>query len=132
VVCFKPDVDEVQIPGVRADVQECLDRSPWAVGRRLDFNPKGKSETEIRRFCVAFMTDSIATSVPLPMFQPVTGVSGREIGYMCGQYKDLQPSCSVLHRKSLNFGGSPLRPEATGYGLVYMAQLAVENDSVNL
>jgi glutamate dehydrogenase (NADP+) len=51
------------------------------------------------------------------MFQPVTG--GREIGYMYGQYKDLQPSWR-RHRKSLNFGGSPLRPEATGYGLVYM------------
>jgi glutamate dehydrogenase (NADP+) len=94
-----------------------------------DFNPKGKSESEIRRFCFSFMTELFrylhpSTDVPAGDI----GVGGREIGYMYGQYKRLsnRHGEGVLTGKSLNFGGSPLRPEATGYGLVYMAQIAVE------
>jgi len=94
-----------------------------------DFDPKGKSEGEIRRFCVAFMTELFryvhpSTDVPAGDI----GVGGREIGYMYGQYKRLtnRHGEGVLTGKSLLFGGSPLRPEATGYGLIYITKLAVE------
>lgn len=83
----------------------------------------------MRRFCEAFMTELFrylhpSTDVPAGDI----GVGGREIGYMYGQYKRLtnKHGEGVLTGKSLNFGGSPLRPEATGYGLVYMTKLAVE------
>lgn len=94
-----------------------------------DFDPKGKSEGEVRRFCQAFMTELYrylhpSTDVPAGDI----GVGGREIGYMYGQYKRLvnRHGEGVLTGKSLNFGGSPLRPEATGFGLVYMAKIAVQ------
>ncbi|CAB9519019.1 NADP-specific glutamate dehydrogenase [Seminavis robusta] len=94
-----------------------------------DFNPKGKSEGEVRRFCVSFMTELFrylhpSTDVPAGDI----GVGGREIGYLYGQYKRLtnKHGEGVLTGKGLNWGGSPLRPEATGYGLVYMTKLAVE------
>lgn len=94
-----------------------------------DFNPKGKSEAEIRRFCQSFMTElhrylHPSTDVPAGDI----GVGGREIGYMYGTYKRLtnRHGEGVLTGKSLLFGGSPLRPEATGYGLVYITQLAIE------
>ena len=94
-----------------------------------DFNPRGRSEAEIRRFCESFMTELFryihpSTDVPAGDI----GVGGREIGYMYGQYKRLtnRHGEGVLTGKSLLFGGSPFRPEATGYGLVYMTKLAVE------
>jgi glutamate dehydrogenase (NADP+) len=97
-----------------------------------DFNPKGKSDAEIRRFCVSFMNElyrylNPSTDVPAGDI----GVGGREIGYMYGQYKKLtnKHGGGVLTGKSILFGGSPLRPEATGYGLVYMTKLAVEKKS---
>ena len=102
-----------------------------------DFNPKGKSEAEIRRFCQAFMTELFrylhpSTDVPAGDM----GVGGREIGYMYGTYKRLtnKHGEGVLTGKSPLFGGSPLRPEATGYGLVYITQLAIQkklNRSMN-
>jgi glutamate dehydrogenase (NADP+) len=94
-----------------------------------DFNPKGKSEAEVRRFCQSFMTELFrylhpSTDVPAGDI----GVGGREIGYMYGTYKRLtnRHGEGVLTGKSLLFGGSPFRPEATGYGLVYITKLAVE------
>lgn len=94
-----------------------------------DFNPKGKSEAEVRRFCEAFMTElhrylHPSTDVPAGDI----GVGGREIGYMYGQYKRLtnKHGEGILTGKSILFGGSPFRPEATGYGLVYITKLAVE------
>jgi glutamate dehydrogenase (NADP+) len=94
-----------------------------------DFNPKGKSDGEIRRFCQAFMTELFryvhpSTDVPAGDI----GVGGREIGYMYGTYKRLtnRHGEGVLTGKSPLFGGSPLRPEATGYGLVYITQLAIQ------
>jgi glutamate dehydrogenase (NADP+) len=94
-----------------------------------DFDPKGKSEGEIRRFCQAFMTELFrylhpSTDVPAGDI----GVGGREIGYMYGCYKRLtnKHGEGVLTGKSPLFGGSPLRPEATGYGLVYITQLAIQ------
>jgi glutamate dehydrogenase (NADP+) len=94
-----------------------------------DFNPKGKSEGEVRRFCESFMTELFrylhpSTDVPAGDI----GVGGREIGYLYGQYKRLtnKHGEGVLTGKSILFGGSPLRPEATGYGLVYITQIAAQ------
>lgn len=86
-----------------------------------DFDPKGKTDAEIMRFCQSFMTElqkHIGPSLDVPAGD--IGVGGREIGYMYGQYKRLrQFDAGVLTGKPINFGGSLIRPEATGYGLVY-------------
>jgi glutamate dehydrogenase (NADP+) len=94
-----------------------------------DFDPKGKSNAEVRRFCQSFMTELaryIGANTDVPAGD--IGVGGREIGFLYGQYKRLMNKHNegVLTGKSLLFGGSPLRTEATGYGLVYMTKLAVE------
>lgn len=89
-----------------------------------DFDPKGKSDNEIMRFCQSFMTElskHIGPNTDVPAGD--IGVGGREIGYMFGQYKRLRNEFSgVLTGKGQSFGGSLLRPEATGYGVVYFAQ----------
>ena len=89
-----------------------------------DFNPKGKSDNEIMRFCQSFMTElqkHIGPSLDVPTGD--IGVGGREIGYLYGQYKRLrQFDAGVLTGKPLGFGGSLIRPEATGYGLVYYTE----------
>ncbi|HFU4365898.1 TPA: NADP-specific glutamate dehydrogenase [Streptococcus suis] len=86
-----------------------------------DFDPKGKTDAEIMRFCQSFMTElqkHIGPSLDVPAGD--IGVGGREIGYLYGQYKRLrQFDAGVLTGKPLGFGGSLIRPEATGYGLVY-------------
>ncbi|MGT2715270.1 NADP-specific glutamate dehydrogenase [Streptococcus respiraculi] len=86
-----------------------------------DFDPKGKTDAEIMRFCQSFMTElqkHIGPSLDVPAGD--IGVGGREIGYMYGQYKRLrQFDAGVLTGKPIGFGGSLIRPEATGYGLVY-------------
>ncbi len=98
-----------------------------------DFDPKGKSDTEVMNFCQSFMTElskHIGANTDVPAGD--MGVGGREIGYMFGQYKRLQNEVTgVLTGKGLSFGGSLIRPEATGYGLIYLAQavLEAENDS---
>ena len=89
-----------------------------------DFNPKGKSDNEVMRFCQSFMTELFRyigpdTDVPAGDI----GVGGREIGYMFGQYKRLRNEFTgVLTGKGLNWGGSLIRPEATGYGCVYFVE----------
>lgn len=89
-----------------------------------DFNPKGKSESEVMRFCQAFMTElsrHIGPDTDVPAGD--IGVGGREVGYMFGQYKRLVNRFEgVLTGKALEFGGSQIRPEATGYGVVYMME----------
>lgn len=86
-----------------------------------DFDPKGKSDAEIRRFCVAFMRELsryIGADTDVPAGD--IGVSGREIGFMFGAYrKERNKFEGVLTGKGLDWGGSLIRPEATGYGLVY-------------
>ncbi|KAH8908347.1 glutamate dehydrogenase [Coniochaeta sp. PMI_546] len=87
-----------------------------------DFDPKGKSDSEIRRFCVAFMRElskHIGANIDVPAGD--IGVGGREIGYMFGTYRKEGRNQfeGVLTGKGLNWGGSLIRPEATGYGLVY-------------
>ena len=94
-----------------------------------DFDPKNKSDGEIRRFCQSFMTElyrHIGPSTDVPAGD--IGVGGKEIGYMYGQYKRLtnRHGEGVLTGKSILFGGSHIRPEATGYGLVYISKIAIE------
>ena len=99
-----------------------------------DFDPKGKSDNEVRNFCNSFMRElyrHIGPNTDVPAGD--IGVGGREIGYLFGQYKRCKNSYdSVLTGKGLEWGGSLIRPEATGYGNVYFAQemLATKGDSV--
>ncbi len=98
-----------------------------------DFNPKGKSDNEVMRFCQAFMNElhhHIGPNLDVPAGD--IGVGGREIGYLFGQYKNLTHQyVGVLTGKGLEYGGSLIRTEATGYGAVYMMEnmLALKNDS---
>ncbi|HCW77202.1 MAG TPA: NADP-specific glutamate dehydrogenase [Candidatus Marinimicrobia bacterium] len=89
-----------------------------------DFDPKGKSDTEVMHFCQSFMTElqrHIGPNTDVPAGD--IGVGGREIGYLFGQYKRLRNAFEgVLTGKGLNWGGSLIRPEATGYGTVYFAK----------
>jgi glutamate dehydrogenase (NADP+) len=97
-----------------------------------DFEPKGKSDNEVMRFCQAFMTElskHIGDNTDVPAGD--IGVGAREVGYMFGQYKRLRNEFTgVLTGKGISFGGSLVRPEATGYGDVYFAQsmLATKGD----
>lgn len=97
-----------------------------------DFDPKGKSDNEVMKFCQSFMTElckHIGPNTDVPAGD--IGVGGREIGYMFGQYKRIRNEFTgVLTGKGLNWGGSLIRPEATGYGTVYFAKemLARKND----
>src|SRR6188508_1116016 len=88
-----------------------------------DFDPKGKSDREVMRFCQSFMTElfrHIGPNTDVPAGD--IGVGGREIGFLFGQYKRLRNEFTgVLTGKGLNWGGSLIRPEATGYGAVYFA-----------
>jgi len=98
-----------------------------------DFDPKGKSDNEVMKFCQSFMLElskHIGPNTDVPAGD--IGVGGREIGYMFGQYKRIRNEFTgVLTGKGLNWGGSLIRPEATGYGTVYFAKemLATKNDS---
>ncbi|OXV05307.1 hypothetical protein Egran_06925 [Elaphomyces granulatus] len=96
-----------------------------------DFDPKGKSDNEIRKFCVAFMTElckHIGADTDVPAGD--IGVSGREIGYLFGQYKKVRNQWhGILTGKGISWGGSLIRPEATGYGLVYYVQHMIQHAS---
>jgi glutamate dehydrogenase (NADP+) len=99
-----------------------------------DFDPKGKSDDEVMRFCQSFMSElfrHIGPNTDVPAGD--IGVGGREIGYLFGQYKRLKDEFSgVLTGKGLNWGGSLIRPEATGYGAVYFAEemLKTRNEAI--
>jgi glutamate dehydrogenase (NADP+) len=98
-----------------------------------DFDPKGKSDNEVMRFCQSFMTElqrHIGPNTDVPAGD--IGVGGREIGYMFGQYKRIRNEFTgILTGKGLKWGGSLIRPEATGYGAVYFAEemLKTKGDS---
>jgi glutamate dehydrogenase (NADP+) len=98
-----------------------------------DFDPKGKSDAEVMRFCQSFMTElqrHIGPNTDVPAGD--IGVGGREIGFLFGQYKRIRDAFEgVLTGKGIAWGGSLIRPEATGYGAVYFAEdmLATRNDS---
>ena len=99
-----------------------------------DFDPKGKSDNEVMSFCQSFMTElsrHIGPDTDVPAGD--IGVGGREIGYLFGQYKRISNEFSgILTGKGLNWGGSLIRPEATGYGCVYFTEemLNATNDSI--
>lgn len=100
-----------------------------------DFNPRGKSDNEVMRFCQSFMTElyrHVGDDIDVPAGD--IGVGAREIGYLFGQYKRLTNRFTgVLTGKAREFGGSPIRTEATGYGAVYMMQSMLErqNDALD-
>lgn len=99
-----------------------------------DFDPKGKSDNEVMRFCQSFMSElcrHIGPDTDVPAGD--IGVGGREIGFLFGQYKRLRNEFTgVLTGKALNWGGSLIRPEATGYGAVYFAAEMLATRSENL
>ena len=124
---FHPTVNEgvLKFLGFEQIFKNSLTGTPIGGGKGgSDFDPKGKSDNEIMRFCQAFMTQLfryIGATVDVPAGD--IGVGGREIGYLYGAYKRLTTSYEgVLTGKGLNFGGSLARTEATGYGTVYFAQ----------
>ena len=94
-----------------------------------DFNPRGKSDTEVMRFCQSFMSElfrHIGPDTDVPAGD--IGVGGREVGYLFGQYKRLKDQFTgTLTGKGISWGGSLLRPEATGYGLCYFASKMLES-----
>jgi glutamate dehydrogenase (NADP+) len=105
--------------------KNALTTLPMGAGKGgADFDPKGKSDAEVMRFCQSFMTElqrHIGQFTDVPAGD--IGVGGREIGYLFGQYKRIRNEFTgVLTGKGLNWGGSLIRPEATGYGAVYFAQ----------
>jgi glutamate dehydrogenase (NADP+) len=99
-----------------------------------DFDPKGKSDNEVMRFCQSFMNElfrHIGPNTDVPAGD--IGVGGREIGYLFGQYKKLRNEFTgVLTGKGLNWGGSLIRPEATGYGAVYFAEEMLKTRGENI
>ncbi|HUK51361.1 MAG TPA: NADP-specific glutamate dehydrogenase [Terriglobales bacterium] len=99
-----------------------------------DFDPKGKSDDEVMRFCQSFMSElfrHIGPNTDVPAGD--IGVGGREIGYLFGQYKRLRDEFTgVLTGKGLSWGGSLIRPEATGYGAVYYAEEMLKTRNENL
>ena len=130
---FHPTVNEdiLKFLGFEQIFKNALTGLPMGGGKGgSDFDPKGKSEAEVRRFCQSFMTELYRYLGPnrdVPAGD--IGVGGREIGYMLGEYKRIVNlhGVGVLTGKNILTGGSPLRPEATGYGAVYMAQIAVQD-----
>lgn len=99
-----------------------------------DFDPKGKSDMEVMRFCQSFMTElyrHIGENTDVPAGD--IGVGGREIGFMYGQYKRIRDSYdSILTGKGLTYGGSLARTEATGYGLLYYTRKLLELNNISL
>lgn len=122
---FHPTVTEsvIKFLGFEQILKNSLTGLPMGGGKGgSDFNPKGRSDAEVMRFCQAFMTElyrHIGPDVDVPAGD--MGVGAREIGYLYGQYRRIRGAFEngVLTGKGLSFGGSLVRPEATGYGAVY-------------
>ncbi len=99
-----------------------------------DFDPKGKSDTEVMRFCQSFMSElfrHIGPNRDIPAGD--IGVGSREVGYLFGQYKRLKNEFTgVVTGKGISWGGSLIRPEATGYGVVYFTEKMLENQNNSL
>ncbi len=135
---FHPSVNQsiLKFLGFEQIFKNALTTLPMGGGKGgADFDPKGKSDAEVMRFCQSFMTElqrHIGDQTDVPAGD--IGVGGREIGYMFGQYKRIRNEFTgVLTGKGLGWGGSLIRPEATGYGAVYFAQemLKTRNDSLD-
>jgi len=124
---FHPTVNQsiLKFLGFEQIFKNSLTTLPMGGGKGgSDFDPKGKSDSEVMRFCQSFMTElqrHIGADTDVPAGD--IGVGGREIGYMFGQYKRIRNEfVGVLTGKALNWGGSLIRPEATGYGATYFAE----------
>jgi len=124
---FHPSVNQgiLKFLGFEQVFKNSLTTLPMGGGKGgSDFDPKGKSDFEVMRFCQSFMTElfrHIGPNTDVPAGD--IGVGGREIGFMFGQYKRLRDAFEgVLTGKGINWGGSLIRPEATGYGTVYFAE----------
>src|SRR3954469_18679755 len=134
---FHPSVNEsiLKFLAFEQTFKSALTGLPMGGGKgRANFNPKGKSDGEVMRFCQSFMTElyrHIGADVDVPAGD--IGVGGREIGYMFGQYKRITNQFTgVLTGKGREYGGSLIRPEATGYGAVYFLEnmLKTKGDEV--
>jgi len=128
---FHPTVNlsVVKFLGFEQIFKNALTRRPIGGGKGgSDFDPKGRSDGEVMRFCQSFMTElyrHIGAKVDVPAGD--IGVGGREIGFLYGQYKRLTGYWEgVLTGKGISWGGSAIRPEATGYGLVYFLREMLE------
>src|ERR1035438_2641432 len=126
-MCFHPSVNLgiLKFLAFEQVFKNSLTTLPMGGGKGgSDFDPKGKSDNEVMRFCQSFMTElcrHIGPDTDVPAGD--IGVGGREIGFLFGQYKRLKNEFTgVLTGKGLNWGGSLIRPEATGYGAVYFAE----------
>ncbi|MCZ4693761.1 NADP-specific glutamate dehydrogenase [Ancylomarina euxinus] len=134
---FHPSVtlSALKFLGFEQTFKNSLTTLPMGGGKGgSDFNPKGRSDNEIMRFCQSFMTElckHIGPNTDVPAGD--IGVGGREIGYLFGQYKRIRNEFTgVLTGKPLEFGGSLIRPEATGFGSVYFAQHMVAENNETL
>jgi len=134
---FHPSVNlsTLKFLGFEQTFKNSLTTLPMGGGKGgSDFNPKGKSDAEVMRFCQSFMSElfrHIGPNTDVPAGD--IGVGGREIGYLFGMYKKLRNEFTgVLTGKGLEWGGSLVRPEATGFGVVYFAQemLATKGESL--
>ncbi len=129
---FHPTVNlsVIKFLGLEQILKNSLTGLPIGGGKGgADFDPKGKSDGEIMRFCQSFMTElyrHIGEDTDVPAGD--IGVGGREIGYLFGQYKRIRNAhTGVLTGRGLSYGGSLIRTEATGYGLIYMTQRALKD-----
>ncbi len=134
---FHPTVNQsiLKFLGFEQIFKNALTTLPMGGGKGgSDFNPKGKSDAEVMRFAQAFMSElfrHIGPNIDVPAGD--IGVGGREIGYLFGQYKKLTKDFSgVLTGKGLAFGGSLIRPEATGFGVVYFAKEMLKTKNEDL
>jgi len=134
---FHPTVNQsiLKFLGFEQIFKNALTTLPMGGGKGgSDFNPKGKSDAEVMRFAQAFMSElfrHIGPNIDVPAGD--IGVGGREIGYLFGQYKKLTKEFSgVLTGKGMAFGGSLIRPEATGFGVVYFAEQMLATKGTDL
>jgi len=135
---FHPSVNLsiIKFLGLEQIFKNSLTGQPIGGGKGgSDFDPKGKSDNEIMRFCQSFMTElsrHIGPDVDIPAGD--IGVGAKEIGYMFGQYKKIRGSfeAGVLTGKGLNYGGSLARKEATGYGSIYFLQEMLKDNGMTL
>ena len=134
---FHPSVNEsiLKFLAFEQTFKNALTGLPMGGGKGgSNFNPKGKSDGEVMRFCQSFMTElyrHIGADIDVPAGD--IGVGGREIGYMFGQYKRITNQFTgVLTGKGREYGGSLIRPEATGYGAVYFLENMLKTRALNL
>ena len=135
---FHPSVNlsVIKFLGFEQILKNSLTTLPMGGGKGgSDFDPKGKSDAEVMRFCQSFMTElyrHIGPNLDVPAGD--IGVGGREIGFLFGQYKRIRNAYEngVLTGKGRSYGGSLIRPEATGYGAIYYAENVLKHDGLTM